>query len=177
MRIALLTALLTVWTCSVAAATPVTDLRDAVAARLLLMEEVARYKWNAQLPITAPEREAALLDRATAAAVEIDIPGDYARQVIAAQIEASRTMQAALFESWQAAHDGPFGDVPDLTTVQRPRIDRATTQLLHALARARCTLQTDDARRRLSAAPAPLARFTAAWQIATAALFSPTACL
>jgi len=156
---------------------PIAELRDAVAARLLLMQDVARFKWNAQLPIADPAREAALLEKVTHAAVDLGVPEDYARSVVAAQMQASRAIQVVLFERWRTQQHGAFPDVPDLATVQRPRIDRATTRLLQALAHARCALNDDAVRRRLTAVPTQLDGFSAAWHVATAALFATTACV
>ena len=159
-----------------AAADPVEMLREAVAARLLLMDDVARFKWNAELPIADPQREAALLQRMTASAVALGLPEDYARRVLAAQMEASRAIQGALFDRWRAARQGRFDEVPDLATVQRPAIDRATTALLEALAGARCELDDAEARRMFEAAPAGLDNQAVAWAIATAPLFTTSPC-
>jgi chorismate mutase-like protein len=177
MRVAVLLTLLAVWNCAGGAADPVHELHDAVAARLLLMEDVARFKWNAQLPIADQEREAALLARVTHVAVELGVPEAYARRVIAAQMEAARAIQTSLFEQWRAARHGPFAAVPDLAEVQRPRIDRATTRLLTALAHTRCALDAGDVRQSFTAAPTQLTEFSAAWDVATAALFSAGACV
>jgi chorismate mutase len=158
-----------------AAADPMEALRDAVAARLLLMDDVARFKWNAKLPITDPRREAALLERSTASAVALGLPEDYARRVLAAQIEASRTIQAALLDRWRKADQGKFRDVPDLATVQRPAIDRATATFLEALAAAQCDLADPDAKALLET-PSAVAGQAGAWAIATAPLFTTSPC-
>ena len=140
------------------------------------MDDVARFKWNAKLPIADPQREAALLERSTASAVALGLPEDYARRVLAAQIEASRAIQAALFDRWHAARQGGFDDVPDLATVQRPAIDRATTALLEALAGARCELDDVNARHVFAAVPTELDDQPDAWAIASAPLFTTSPC-
>lgn len=155
-----------------ATAGPLTELKSAIATRLLLMDDVARYKWNHELPIVDHEREAALLERATADAVAVGLPEAYARRVVGAQIEASRALQLELVAAWQRDQHPPFTDVPDLTAVQRPVIDAATRKLLEHLHESLCALVADDARLDMEAAPASLAHHRSAWSIATAALWS-----
>ena len=154
-----------------ATASPLTDLKGAIAARLLLMDDVARYKWNHGQPIVDPEREAALLERISGEAVALGVPQDYARRVVAAEIEASRTLQLELIAVWQRQQHSPFADVPDLTTIQRPTIDAATRQLLEELSASLCALNSDAARAVLETAPPSLAQSPAIWSLATAALW------
>ncbi len=161
---------------SSAIAAPPEELKDAIAARLLLMDDVARYKWNHSLPVVDTQREAALLERTTADAVAIGMPKDYARRVVAAQIEASRTIQLQLVAGWQREKQPPFADVPDLAAVQRPAIDAATHRLLEQLHTAMCTLAEETAPAELQSVPPPLSQQREAWSIATAALWPvPTA--
>ena len=87
-----------------AMASPLDDLAGAIATRLSLMDDVARYKWNHSLPIVDEQREAKLVERATAQAVTLGVPADYARRVVVAQIEASRARQAELTTQWRAQH-------------------------------------------------------------------------
>jgi chorismate mutase-like protein len=152
-------------------ATPATELEDAIAARLLLMDDVARYKWNHVLPVVDAQREAALLERATADAVAIGLPEAYARHVLAAQIDASRAIQLQLVAGWQRDKQPPFADVADLATVQRPAIDAATHHLLEQLHSAMCTLTDDATHADLETPPPSLTQQHAAWSIATAALW------
>jgi chorismate mutase len=156
---------------SCAIAAPAADLKDTIAARLLLMDDVARYKWSHTLPVVDAQREAALLERATADAVAIGLPEAYARRVIAAQIDASRAIQLQLVADWQRDKQPPFADVPDLATVQRPAIDTATHHLLEHLHTAMCTLNDDATRTDLQTPPPSLAQQRAAWSIATTALW------
>jgi len=128
-------------------------LKDAIAARLLLADDVARYKWNHGLPVVDTARESALLDRTTAQAVALGIPESYARRVVTAQIAASRARQQELLERWHRLDESTFADVPDLATAQRPAIDRATAALLTQLRAAMCTL--DAAARAALAVPPP----------------------
>lgn len=166
-RVALL---LTVVTCC-AAADPLAGLEDAIAARLLLMDDVARYKWNHELAIADAGREAALLDRATAEAVALGLPEAYARRVLTAQIDASRTLQMELITTWRERHQPVFVGVPDLAGVQRPAIDAATQQLLEQLRASLCALAHDEARAELTTPPRSLDQHRTVWTIATDALW------
>ena len=162
---------------SSAIAAPPAQLKDAIAARLLLMDDVARYKWNHALPVVDAQREAALLERATADAVAIGLPETYARRVIVAQIDASRAIQLDLVAAWQRDNQPPFTGIPDLATVQRPAIDAATHHLLEQLQAATCALSEEPARAELQSVPLPLSQQREAWSIATAALWPvPAAC-
>lgn len=151
-------------------AEPLAELKSAITARLLLMEDVARYKWNHALPIADPEREAALLERTTAEAVALGLPETYARRVMTAQIEASRSLQLELVAVWRQRGQPAFEGVPDLTAVQRPAIDTATQQLLEQLHASLCALVPEEARAQLETVPASFDKHPAAWAIATAAL-------
>ena len=172
MRLRAFAVVLLMFSGSCAAASPLADLTDAIAARLLLMNDVARYKWNHAQPIVDPEREAALLERATADAVALGLPEAYARRVLAAQIEASRTLQLKLFATWRSEQQPPFPGVPDLAAVQRPGIDGATHRLLEQLKASLCPLTQDDARTAIETPPTSLADQPAAWSIAIASLWS-----
>jgi len=154
----------------------VARLADAVAARLLLADDVARYKWNHAQPVADPAREAVVLERTTTAAVALGIPHDYAQRVVAAQIAASRDRQQTLFDRWRRDQHGPFPEVPDLATAQRPALDRATSELLTRLQASMCDLDA-SARRALDTPPSALADATHAWSIAVAALWpTPSEC-
>ncbi len=154
-----------------AMAHPLANLQSAIAARLLLMDDVARYKWNHALPIVDSEREAALLERATTEAVTLGLPEGYARRVIAAQIQAARTLQLELVSAWRHQQEPPFDDVPDLNAQQRPAVDAATHQLLEQLHASLCALEPDGARAEMGSVPRSLARHPVAWSTATAALW------
>ncbi len=152
---------------SAAPGDPVAELRDAIAARLLLMQDVARYKWNAQLPIEDAAREKALIERATAEAVAMEVCAAYARDVIVAQVSASRALQTEWFARWRAAGQGTFTGVPELATTQRSAIDAATNALLKALVEARFELDSPDAIALLGTPPQSLAGEADVWSIAT----------
>jgi hypothetical protein len=108
--------------------------------------------------------------------VTLGVPADYARRVVEAQIEASRTRQIELTTLWRAQHHPSFDDVPDLATAQRPAVDAATTNLLRRLRAAMCELDSDAAHAAFSDPPAGLEGAVSAWSIATAALWPAPDC-
>lgn len=105
---------------------------DLIEARLALMHDVARWKWNAQKPIDDPTREAELLDRLAIEATDHwQIHSDDTRLFFASQISAGKSVQRADYRSWMQQQQRPaFADVPDLATVQRPKLDAVSQELL-----------------------------------------------
>jgi chorismate mutase-like protein len=110
------------------------SLRALIDARLLLAPDVAQYKWNHHLPIEDLPREAQVIAALGHRASDLGVPQAWAESFFRAQIEASKTAQNELFQGWDAFRRGQFADAPDLAAVTRPKLDRLTEQLLHALA-------------------------------------------
>ncbi len=110
------------------------SLRSLIDARLLLAGDVAQYKWNHHLPIEDLPREAQVIAALGHQAGELGVPQAFAEAFFRAQIEASKTAQNELFQGWDVFKHGQFPDAPDLATATRPRLDKLTDQLLHALA-------------------------------------------
>lgn len=139
-----------------------------ICDRLELMHDVARWKWNAEKPIEDPDREQELLDRIAARAEQQGIDQALARAFFRDQIEAAKIVQRADFSEWTAAGATKFDGVPDLATVQRPKIDAATDRLLGALknlddprspaARARVRELSQDASNRFGSEADPVRR-------------------
>jgi chorismate mutase-like protein len=113
---------------------PAVALARLVDARLALMPDVARYKWNRKQAIEDPPREQALLDAVKAQAPQYGLAPERAVAFFAAQIEASKVLQRELFFAWQAAGQGEFAAVKDLATDIRPSLDALNPRLLAALA-------------------------------------------
>jgi chorismate mutase-like protein len=109
-------------------------LRQAIDQRLLLAQEVARAKWNAKAAIEDLPREEQVIAAAVRQGSALGLPEAWVRTVFRAQIEASKTVQRALYGRWQAEGAGRFDDAPDLAGSVRPELDRLTTQLLRAMA-------------------------------------------
>jgi len=111
-----------------------TELFSLIRERLELMPRVAQAKWNRKLPITDTQREATLLDRLQAKAIEHHLPPDLVREFFRAQITAAKLIQEQLFADWTASRQMAFENPPDLEREIRPRIDTLNEQLLTALA-------------------------------------------
>jgi len=110
------------------------SLRALIDARLLLATDVAQYKWNHHLPIEDAAREAQVIDSLGQRAQALGVPQPWAEKFFRAQIEASKTVQNELFQGWDVFRRGEFAGVPDLATATRPKLDKLTDELLHAIA-------------------------------------------
>lgn len=145
-------------------------LASAIETRLRLMPDVARHKWNHDVPVADPVREAAVLDAAVERARVQGTPPDCARRAIEAQLAASRAWQERLVQKWRSSRRGTFSGVPDLATVQRPAIDVATERFLHAVRDVGCS-RDDGLAARLAHPPAGIdpdvwAQAVAPWRAA-----------
>lgn len=114
--------------------TPMEQLLTLMDERLKLMADVARYKWNTKGAIEDLPREKAIISSLGQQATAAGIPAERAERFFAAQIEAAKTVQRALFKQWETTHHGPFVDAPDLQNEIRPRLDALTPKLIQALA-------------------------------------------
>ncbi|HEV7631731.1 MAG TPA: gamma subclass chorismate mutase AroQ [Steroidobacteraceae bacterium] len=110
------------------------QLVQLVDARLAVMPDVARYKWNAKAAIEDLPREQEVLVTLGREAAALGLPPDTTERFLRAQIEASKQMQRELFARWQAQGLGRFAQVPDLARDIRPQLDALTSRLLRALA-------------------------------------------
>jgi chorismate mutase-like protein len=110
------------------------SLRSLIDARLLLATDVAQYKWNHHLPIEDVPREAQVIAGLAKRADALGVPQPWAEAFFRAQIEASKTAQNELFQGWDVFRRGEFAAAPDLATVTRPKLDKLTDELLHAIA-------------------------------------------
>jgi chorismate mutase len=110
------------------------QLLEILRQRLLLMHDVARWKWHAGRPILDPAREDALLDAVSAQGRARGLDADFVRTFFAAQMEAARTIQERDHARWRATGSAP-GQGPPLD-VLRERIDALNGELLDRLAEA-----------------------------------------
>lgn len=123
------------------------DLVRLMRARLDLIVEVSKSKWNTGTAVEDLAREKQLLDAVTAAAPSHGLDPMLATTFFRAQIEAAKLVESALIAQWTLAHAPPFTDVPDQKTFIRPQIDRLTGQLLEAVAVVRPNLKREEAER------------------------------
>ncbi|MAV28106.1 MAG: chorismate mutase AroQ, gamma subclass [Gammaproteobacteria bacterium] len=94
--------------------------RGLVEARLLLMKDVARYKWHHQRPIEDLARERVVLKHARSDALRHGLDVDSYAAFMNAQINAAKVIQQYWFRHWQRGHAPTVG--PDLTTELRPEL-------------------------------------------------------
>jgi len=110
---------------------------EVMRDRLLLMEDVARWKWNAGKLEADAKREEALVADMVAKAPENGLDGDWVKALFLAQIDAAKRVQQDRFRRWKAEARGKFDGVPDLHAGLRPKIDRLNVRLLEAAGKAR----------------------------------------
>jgi cyclohexadienyl dehydratase len=111
---------------------------DLVARRLLLMPEVAAAKATAGLPIEVLAREADVLERARAAAVESGLAAEPYVAFVRTQMEVAKVVQRAVLTGRGDA--APSADQAAVATAKarldgrlRPAIDRLDAQIRAAL--------------------------------------------
>jgi chorismate mutase len=114
--------------------TALTNLIALASQRLALAEPVARYKWANHQPITDTPRENALLADVAKRASAANVDPAFARAFFQDQIDASKEVQNALFDSWRNGQP-PTSAAPDLATSTRPQLDRLTQAMVAGLAR------------------------------------------
>ena len=134
--------------------------------RLVLMEEIAKSKWNAGLPVEDVAREAVVLEKTMAIAVGEGLKADSAARVLRAQIAAAKIVQRKLFDRWRITERGKFPDASDLGDDLRPEVSRLSNALIAALAAANDALESCLAPQILSPVPPQLASFPGAWKVA-----------
>jgi chorismate mutase len=122
------------------------ELLELMRQRLLLMHDVARWKWNAGKPITDEQRERELLSDLEERGLALGIDRSTTRSFMAAQIEAGKLVQEADFKRWREQGQGQFANVRDLAIDLRPAIDRLSVELLAHLAQLAPTIDQEDAR-------------------------------
>jgi len=141
-------------------------LRALLTQRLVIMTQVAMFKWNAGLPVDDAAREANVIRATVARARAEGLNASFARRVVAAQIEAAKIVQQDLFQQWRAAGIEKIEDAPDLATNLRPRIGQLTGELIAALAIVRGNLDSCEAKTILRPVPHELANRPQAWDVA-----------
>jgi chorismate mutase len=100
--------------------------------RLLLMHDVARWKWSAGKSILDAQRERELLRSVVEQGRDSGLEPQLVRSFFAAQMEAARLVQQADFERWKTKKEKPTAS-KDLAVLRR-RIDELNRELIDALA-------------------------------------------
>jgi chorismate mutase-like protein len=144
-------------------------LRSIIAERLALMPDVARHKWNHELPVEDLAREAVILEATVKKAQVVGLERAYAVRVVSAQMTASKRIQSQLIEAWQKADAVIFEAAPDLATDIRPKIGAITPKLLALVYAAKPALsRCSVAAKLMNAEDTGVA--PAVWKIATEAM-------
>lgn len=112
----------------------VDKLLELMRQRLLIQNDVARWKWNNNGAIEAPQREQELLTQIRQQAPAYGLAPDAAAVFFQWQIFAGKTAQINDFQKWQRDKVQSFDNVPDLNNTLRPLLDKLTPELLSALA-------------------------------------------
>lgn len=146
-------------------------LRALLTERLVIMEQVAAFKWNEGLPIENKDREAKILEETIARADAEGLEPELATRVMTAQIEAAKIVQHSLFQQWSAAGKGKHDEAPDLEAALRPNISRLSGELIATLVAARDHLDICLAQKILDPVPAELADVSQAWAVAIEGVF------
>jgi chorismate mutase-like protein len=113
---------------------PAGRLLRLVDARLAVMSDVARYKWNAGAAIEDTARENELLATLVAQSADLGVPAARTERFFRAQFAAARQIQQDLFTLWRRQGRGKLPPAPDLRTDIRPQLDALSAELLRALA-------------------------------------------
>lgn len=161
----------------------VSSLRLAITARLVLIPDVARHKWNTGTAIADPVRERRLIEVSLVKGRQAGVPDQITQGAIQAQITASKQMQEELIRSWRLAEQGTFEAVPDFLKETRPKIEEATDRLIQELGHVQAVLSTCSAAMALRDPPPGEGLSEAVWATAVEGLIqaaggpSPDACL
>jgi chorismate mutase len=103
--------------------------------RLLLMHDVARWKWNEGKPIADPDRERQLLAKLEKRGESYGLARQKTTAFMTAQIEAGKLVQESDFATWEEQGQDKFSEVRDLSTELRPLIDELSDRMLAQLAK------------------------------------------
>ena len=113
--------------------------------RLDVAPMVAQAKWNSGAPISAPEREAQILQQVAAEAAAAGVDPAFAHDFFQTQFEASKEFQERQHAQWRSEGQPPFAPAPDLARDVRPLLDALTPQLIAALRDVQPFIANEDA--------------------------------
>lgn len=120
-----------------------------VRERLLVMHDVARWKWRDRQPVQDAQREAALVEQTKQRAAKLGLDAGLAVRFMGAQMAAAKMVQQEDMARWEAQPPPAEERLRDLKTELRPQIDRLNAGLLESLARLAPQLGDEQIQRRL----------------------------
>ncbi|NIB38793.1 gamma subclass chorismate mutase AroQ [Pseudomaricurvus alkylphenolicus] len=124
-------------------AAPSTAVESLITDRLRLMQAVAAYKWQRNLPVEDLAREERVLQAAVHQGLVHGITVASSEAFFRAQIGAAKEVQNYWFKRWQQGETLPDA-VPDLVNVVRPQLLTLGTALITELGRIQETGQLSD---------------------------------
>ena len=110
-----------------------TQLYGLINERLSYMPDVARYKYERQLPVEDLGRERQILDSIASDAGAQGLDPNSVEPFFQAQFDAAKRIQANVMLELEA-EKRQAGDYRDLKTVVRPELDRLGKEILESLA-------------------------------------------
>ena len=120
--------------------------------RLALMPAVAAAKWAQHQPVADPARESIVTQAAGDRAAALGLTREPVVALFALQVRLARAAQESLYERWQRGEGTDERGAPQsLAGELRPRIDRATNELLAGLYVAAAVLADADVNPRYAA--------------------------
>jgi cyclohexadienyl dehydratase len=100
--------------------------------RLLLMQDVAAWKYARNAPVVDAARERQVLEATVQQASELGIDAASARQLFSLQIRLAVRVQESLIATWRSGSPAPQA-VRDLSSELRPQLDHLGAALLHSI--------------------------------------------
>lgn len=112
-----------------------------ISQRLSLMQQVALYKYQHQLPLYVPEVEKNILEKVKLDAFNLGLPVEEVQETIQVQMRIAVAIQYQWHQFWK--EKGLPNDVmiPDLGSVLRPEMSRLTAEILEHIVKAKIELQ------------------------------------
>ena len=107
------------------------SLYQAINQRLMLMKDVAAYKWLHKLPIEAVDRESVVINRATFDGLQYGLTTQSSAGFFRAQIEAAKDIQHCWHQYWHV--NAPPAHARDLGSDIRPELLRLGTLIISRL--------------------------------------------
>jgi len=99
----------------------------------VLTHEVAKWKWNHEVPIQEKKKEEKLIQALCEKGKKAGLQPQLVKEVFQAQLEASRMIQENHFENWRKQEINQFGGVLNFKSDLKPKIDQICDQFIFKL--------------------------------------------
>jgi len=129
----------------------VSALSRAIVARLELAPRVAWIKYQNELPVSDPEREATQMEAILGQAAERNMDEQFVHAVFLAQMAASRQWQSQLLRQWRRGGELPAYPPQSLIRDIRPEIETWNREILAELQRGKPELPAEGLGNRIYA--------------------------